>query len=91
MQALNGFGPTVTIDQVVPVGNDVAQGTALMAEGNAAVHATGGLVLLMGRLEGKDIFLPILFAFLDRALVEIFPVLLHESCWFTHFFLRKKI
>src|SRR5262249_41310035 len=44
--------PAVAIDQVVPVGDDVPERAALVAEGDAAVHATRrlGAELLLGKL-----------------------------------------
>ena len=43
-QPLERRPPTVPIDEVVPVGHEVAQWATLMAEGDAAVHAAGALV-----------------------------------------------
>ena len=39
MQALNGFPPVIPIDQIIPIGNDVAERATLMAKRNATVHA----------------------------------------------------
>ena len=36
--------PVVAVDEIVPVGNQVAERTALMAERDAAVHAARGLI-----------------------------------------------
>jgi hypothetical protein len=85
MEALNGLFPAVPVNQVVPVRNDIAQGAALVAKGDPAIHAAGGLILQMGRLKRKDIFLPIFDALFHWTLVDIFPPMLHESGWFSHF------
>ena len=43
VQALDRVAPVVAIDQVVPVGNQVAERAAVVAERDAAVHAAPGL------------------------------------------------
>ena len=37
--------PAVAVDEIVPVGDQVAERAALMAERDAAVHAARGLIL----------------------------------------------
>src|SRR5699024_10598067 len=44
VQAVIGFAPAVLAHQVIPLGDDIAQGTALVTEGDSAVHAAGGLL-----------------------------------------------
>ena len=65
-QHLQRIVPAVFVDQVIPLGNDVAQRTAVVAEGNAAVHAARalGAELVFGELEVD--LLPIENAQLDR-------------------------
>src|SRR5207249_1095249 len=41
VEAVDGLAPAVAVHEVVPVGNEVTQRTALVAEGDAAVHAAG--------------------------------------------------
>ena len=43
VQSAHGFAPAVAIDQVVPVGDEVVERAAGVAEGDAAIHAAGGL------------------------------------------------
>ena len=43
VQLAHGFLPAAAIDQVIPVGNDVGQRAAGMAEGHAAIHAARAL------------------------------------------------
>ena len=43
VQAFDGIAPAVLVDQVVPLRNQVAQRTTVVAERNPAVHAAGGL------------------------------------------------
>src|SRR5699024_9512579 len=44
VQAVIGFAPAVLAHQVIPLGDDIAQGAALVTEGDSAVHAAGGLL-----------------------------------------------
>ncbi len=43
VQALDGVAPVVAVDEVVPVGDEVAERAAVVAERDAAVHAATGL------------------------------------------------
>src|SRR4029450_12615719 len=43
MQAVDCRPPSIAIDEVVPVRDEITERTTLVAERNAAVHATGGL------------------------------------------------
>ena len=44
VQAVDGLAPLVAVDEVVPVGDEVAERAALVAEGDAAVHAARALL-----------------------------------------------
>ena len=56
VQPLDRRAPVVAIDQVVPVGNQVAERAALVAERNAAVHAARRLPRqLLGRIGVVDV------------------------------------
>jgi hypothetical protein len=59
VEAVDGLAPAITIDEVVPVGDQVAEGAALMAEGDAAVHAARPLLLELLRFEGQVDLLPV--------------------------------
>ena len=52
VQNADGLLPAVAVDQVVPVGDDVVERTAGVAEGHAAIHAARalGFELLFGKL-----------------------------------------
>jgi hypothetical protein len=39
----HGFAPAAAVDQVVPIGNQVGERAAVVAEGHAAIHAARGL------------------------------------------------
>src|SRR5690606_16105428 len=43
VQPFDGVPPVVPVDQVVPLGDEVAERAAVVAERDAAVHAAGGL------------------------------------------------
>jgi hypothetical protein len=43
VQAVDGLLPVLAVDEIVPVGDQVPQRTARVAEGHAAVHAARGL------------------------------------------------
>ena len=45
VQAVDGLPPVLPVDEVVPVGDQVPQRAAGVAEGHAAVHAARGLAL----------------------------------------------
>src|SRR5262249_19213119 len=84
MQALDGFLPAPAIHQVVPVRDDVAERTALVAERDAAIHASRPLraKLVLGQLE--IILAPILQALGDRTPRRRLALDLHESGYFAH-------
>ena len=66
VQAIDRVPPVVAVHEVVPVGDDVAERTALVAERNAAVHAARRLLLELVRGEGEVDLLPVAQPFLDR-------------------------
>src|SRR5260221_14127965 len=51
MQLLDRLREALAVDEVVPVGNQVAQRAAVMAEGNAALHAARALLLQLDERE----------------------------------------
>ncbi len=53
VQQPDGFAPAAAIDQIVPVGNDVVDRAARVAERHAAIHAARALRadLLLGKIE----------------------------------------
>src|SRR5262249_39658339 len=84
VQPLDGISPVLAIDQVVPVRNQIAEWTAVVAERNAAVHTPAGLCLeLVSRKRGVDL-LPIQDACLDGSTLWCFALPLQEAGGFTH-------
>src|SRR5215472_13620402 len=66
VQTLDRLAPASAINEVVPIGDNVPERAALVAEGDSAIHAAGALraQLLLGHLEIE--FAPILQALPDR-------------------------
>ena len=59
--------PLLAVYVVVELGNDIAEGAAVMAEGDTAIHAPGRLVVeLFGRV-GVNEFVIVVFSLLDGA------------------------
>src|ERR1051325_2309232 len=85
MQPLTGFLPVIAVDQVVPIGHQISEWTALMAERHAAIHTTRGLCLQALLGEGKKNFLPVLYALLHGSRARILPLAnLHKSGGLAH-------
>ncbi len=47
MEAANGCLPAIVVDEIVPVGDEVVDRAAGVAEGHAAVHAASALLALL--------------------------------------------
>src|SRR5437899_13068517 len=84
MQPLDRFAPAPAIDQVVPVWNYISERTALVAKGDAAVHAACALLpeCLFGHLE--FIFAPVLDALAHCPPRRRLALDLHEARNLTH-------
>src|SRR5690606_29128376 len=59
MQHIERAAPLASVDQVVPVRNDVVDGTAVMAERDAAIHAAGRLTRGAVIVECMDELIPV--------------------------------
>src|SRR5215211_1198189 len=84
VQAVYGLLPMLAVDEVVPVGDQVSQRTARVAERHAAVHAARGLTLelLLGhRLVDVAV---VQNAFFDRPLRGRLASYLEESFGISH-------
>ena len=62
VETLDGALEIVSPDKVVPLGNEVSQRTALMAEGNATIHAPARLTRQGSRIPGFVNLFPVLDA-----------------------------
>ncbi len=66
VQAVDGRLPVVAVDQVVPVGDQVPERAALVAERDAAVHAAGALLAELDDRQGREHLPVVVEAFVDR-------------------------
>src|ERR1035438_1336431 len=80
----NRFFPASAIDEIVPVGNEIADGTSCLAEGDATIHATG--TLLAKFLLGKILIdlEPVVDALGDRPAWGQLARVIHETGSLTH-------
>ena len=79
-----GFSQSVAVHEVVPLGDQVPERAAGVAERDAAVHAARALLAhLLGREVLVDL-LPVEHPHRDRPPLRQLPVVLHESGRLTH-------
>ena len=84
VQPLDRVAPVVAVDEVVPVGDEVAERAAVVAERDAAVHAAPGLQReLVGRERLVDL-VPVAQAHRHRATGRRLAIPLQESGRLTH-------
>ena len=76
--------PPLAVDQIVPVGNDVAEGAALMTERDAAIHAPGALVPHLRVRLGQVHFLPVADPLVHRTGLRLRALDLDETGGLTH-------
>src|SRR5262249_36410422 len=93
MQPFQGLLPQAAVDEVIPLRDQVVDGATTghaaeqgpgVTERDAAVHATGGLVL---ELLGVHVFMelvPVTDAFVGFAVRRQFPEVFNESSRFSH-------
>ena len=89
VQPLNGVLPVVAVHEVVPVRDDVAERTALVAERNAAVHAARRLLLELGLREGEIDLFPVAQTLVDRTRRPLLALDLEEAGDLTHWCSRR--
>jgi hypothetical protein len=84
MESLDRVSPPVSVHQIVPIGDEVAERTALMAERHAAVHAAGRLLRerLLG--VGEVDLLPVAHTLGDRPRGPLVALDLEETSRLTH-------
>src|SRR5258708_27313228 len=86
MQAVDRLLPAPAIDQVVPVRDDVAERAALVAEGDAAIHASRPLRAQLVLRHLEIVLAPVLQSLAHRAPCRRLALDLHESRYFAHLF-----
>ena len=84
VQLLDGVAPLVAVDEVVPVGDEVAQRAPLMAERHPAVHAPRALAAQLGLGLEREVLLVVAHAAAGVALVKADPVDLEECAELAH-------
>src|SRR5947207_10783848 len=79
VQPVDRLAPAAAVHEVVPVRDDVPERAALVAEGDAAVHAARGLTL--EQLVGRPLLElpPVLQALRDRLLVDLLALEIEEA------------
>ncbi len=84
MQLADGIFPASAINEIVPVRDEIADGTARLAERNSAVHAAS---TLLAKLVFRKIlvdFEPVVHALEHRTSRRQFPRVIHEAGGLTH-------
>ncbi len=76
--------PAVAVDEVVPVGDEVAQRAAVVAEGDAAFHAAGALVAQLGDGTLGDELLVVARALAGIAIGDAVALYLKEPAQLAH-------
>jgi hypothetical protein len=84
MQPLGGVGHLVLADQVVPLGNEVGERAAFVAEGDAAIHAAPCLVAQVLRRERLVDLPPVPDPQLDRAARRALARVAQEASRVSH-------
>ncbi len=84
VQLPHGLAPAAAVDQIVPIGNQVGERAAGMAERNAAIHAARALRAESFLREGLIDFEPVLDALGGRTALGHFARIFHEAGDFTH-------
>jgi hypothetical protein len=84
VQLLDRLTPLVAVDEVVPIGDEVAQRAALVAERNPAVHAAGALTTQLRIGLQREVLRVVADTATGVALVEADPVDLQKSAELTH-------
>ena len=84
VEAANGGFPTVVVDEIVPVGDEIVDRAAGVAEGHAAVHAASALLALLLFREWLVDFEPVANALIGLAARGLFALNFKKSCDLTH-------
>ena len=84
VQAADCIFPAAVVDEIVPIGNEVVDRTAGMAEGHAAIHAARALLALLLLRERLVNLEPVLDPFVDLAARRQFALKLQKPSDLTH-------
>jgi hypothetical protein len=84
MQAFAGLAPVLPVDEVVPVRDEVAERTTVVAERDAAVHAAAGLLPEIVLREGFVDLSPVAETDRNRSTFREDAIVLEEAAWIAH-------
>ena len=84
MQLVERVAEAVAVDEVVPVRDEVAERAAAVAERNAALHATGALLLELDERQRRDELAVVVHALRGRALGRVHALELEEGAELAH-------
>ncbi len=84
VQALGGTEPVAPVHEVVPLGDEVPERAALVAERDPAIHAAGSLLAAALLLEGLVDLAPVAKAHLDGTAARELAAVLEEPGRLTH-------
>ncbi len=84
VETIDGRAPPIAVDEVVPVGNQVAERASLVAERDPAVHAAGALLHQIACRRRQIDLAPVVNPLFDRARWMLFSMDLDEPCRLTH-------
>ena len=85
VELLERLLPTVAIDEVVPVGDEVPDRTAVMTERDAALHAAGGLLAQLDERQRADELAEVADALRRRPLGRLDAVQVEEGADLAHY------
>jgi hypothetical protein len=84
VQLCDRIGEAIAVDEVVPVGDQVAERTAVVAERDAAVHAAGALLAQLGDGTRKQELLEVVRALQRIALRDSVSLDLQKAAELAH-------
>src|SRR5688500_7231385 len=84
MEPFDRSVPSIAVDEIVPVGDQVAERAALVTEQDTAVHAPRALVAQLGRRVRQIHLAPVVDPLLDGARRMLLPLDLDEPCDLAH-------
>ena len=84
VQPVDSVAPLTAKHEIVPVGDDVPQGAAVLTEGDATVHASSGLLLQVVNWKLVVYLKPIAQTLIYGAPLRRLALKLQESGWLSH-------
>ena len=85
MELVDRLAPAVAVDEVVPLGDQVAERAAVVAERHAALHAARALLLQHRQLDGAHELAEVADPLARVALRLLDPPVLEEAAQLAHY------